>query len=234
MRIDKGYKGRTITIGSEWAQQSVESLAGSQQNTTAFEMFMHLGEATNNLPIKLETVLSVLFVEKMAHTGLGTVPLSISSKDLFLTKRGDLTQHAIATAANTSATDQIDFTLKTSMTGYGYGLYTISGLSKSTLIAIIILLVYSTVVLMHLVSLYISKDPYIESWHEERDMLVTCLQSRFKPAVRKMDSGERLGQAEEQKVRDENVSILKEIVLVTGRKGWAELSFRRKDWPDEV
>ncbi|ERF74500.1 hypothetical protein EPUS_03938 [Endocarpon pusillum Z07020] len=234
--IDQEYKRQTVTIDSQWAQQSVESLAGSQTNTTAFEEFMHLGEATKNVPVKLETVLSVLFAEKMAHIGSSTVPLSISSKDLFLKIRGDLSQNDMAAAARTSATNRTEFLLKTSMTGYSYGLYTTSGLSTSMLISIGVLLIYAVIALVHLASLYISKDPYIESWREERELLVTCLQSRFRPAILKMDPGDGggQGQGQEQKRRDGNVRILKDIVLVTGREGQPELSFRRMDWPDGV
>ncbi|KIW96476.1 uncharacterized protein Z519_03545 [Cladophialophora bantiana CBS 173.52] len=234
MPIDKKYKSQTVTIDSRWAQQFVESPARPQTNTTAFENFMSLGGTSSNLSIKLEVILSVLFAESMAHTGSGTVPLSITSNNLFLKIHGSLVQQGQVAPATASAANRTAFILKTSMTGYGYGLYTMSGLSMSTLISIVLLCLYSAFAMVHLVWLCISKDPYIVSWREERDMLVTCLWSRFRPSVLQVELGEGEGQEMKRQDRDENVSILKDIVLMRSRKGRAELSFRRRDWPEEI
>ena len=231
---DDEYRGRTVVIEPQWAQQSVEKLVVSQTNTTVFENFWNLGQTSDDLSIKLEAILSVLFVEKMAHTGSGTVPLSITSKDLCLKIQGELVPPSQTAAATSAEVNQRDFALKTAMTGYGYGLYTTSGLSASVLVSMVVLYVYSAVTLGHLVSLYVGEDPYIVSWREEREMLLMCLWSRFRPAAWEMGSQEGAGKTKTGQGQGENLDILRDIVVVTSRKRRAALSLLRRDWPDEV
>jgi hypothetical protein len=228
-----GFQGRHVSIDSQWAQRSVDNPLMSQENTTAFENFVKLGKVSSDLSIKLEAILSILFSETMTHTASGAIPLFLDSKDLYLVAHGDLLQGDKEARAAKSVANQSIFHLKTSMTGYGYGLYTMSGLSLSTLTSIIALCIYSAIALGHLALLYISNDLYIVSWREETDLLLTCLCSRFKPTAPGMDMAKPKGDGE-AKQHNEEWSILKDVVVVTGKRQHAELSFRRKDWPEEV
>jgi hypothetical protein len=230
---ESGFQGRPVSIDSQWAQRAVDSPLMSQENTTAFENFIQLGEVSSDLPIKLEAILSVLFSEIMTHTASGAIPLFLESKDLYLVAHGDLLQGEKEAGGTRSVANQSIFHLKTSMTGYGYGLYTMSGLSLSTLTSVIALCIYATIALGHLAILYISNDLYIVSWREETDLLLTCLCSRFKPMTLVTDMAKTKDNGKE-KQHNEEWSILKDVVVVTGKRQHAELSFRRKDWPEEV
>ena len=202
-------------------------------SVTVLERFLSLGEADRDLSVQLEAALCVLFSESMAHTGSGAVPLSITSRDLSLKKHGSLVEE-------TPEATQIEtpFILKTSMTGYGYGLYTTSGLSTSTLISIILLGLYATFALVHLVSLCLSRYPYVLWGRDERDILVACLFSSFRPRIPKSQGAGGRGAAganEQQRNSDtEAVGMLKDIVILTGRDGRAEVMFRNRDRPEEA
>ncbi|KIW18260.1 hypothetical protein PV08_02548 [Exophiala spinifera] len=233
----KYSNGHPVSITPDWAQRTVDSRLDSQPNVTAFERFMQLGQPHENPEAKLELVLSVLFAEMMAHTSPGTAPLSISSNDLDLKMRGDLTVQSDREARTSAEVETVTmlpdakdyvtkFTLSTSMTGYGYGLVTVSGVSWSTVISMVVLYVYSAVVLIHLVSLYVSRDIYIKSWREDREMLLTCLWSRSTPEVRA--EGQEHGMT--QKNHDGEPNILKEMVILTSRRRQPELSFRTNDY----
>lgn len=231
----ESYSGQTVSIDPGWALQLVESRSESRPNTTVFERFLELGETTKDPSLKLELIFSALLAESMAHTGMGAVPLTISSKNLFLKMHGSLVQDEVDGATIPSSTaEQKEFALKTAMTGYGYGLYPVSGLSASTLISMLVLYSYLLVTVGHVVSLYISEDPYIVSWRDERDFLLTCLRSRFRPAAWKMGFQEQEGQESQGDRRKEDLELLRDIVVVTGRRRREELSFRWGDWPDEV
>ena len=223
--IDKTYHGQTVGFSPAWAQKVVEQLADPQTNITAFDKFGSLGDTSFKQSTKLEAILSVLFAETMAHTGAGAIPLSITSSDSFLKQSGNLVPAAQTTAAASSG-QKAEFVMKTSMNGYGYGLYTTSGLSISTLISIILLGLYSTFTLGHLVTLFVSKEPYIVSWREERDLLLTCLRSRYRPEALKMEDEGGAWTSKQEQTERENKRILKDTVIVTSRKGRAELRLR--------
>jgi hypothetical protein len=226
--INKKYRGQTVTINPEWAQELVEAPAEIRSgiNTTALEHFMSLGNTTSRLSLKLEAALSVLFAESMAHTGSGAVPLSIASNDLYLKRHGFL----LPPEQLAPTTPRMEFNMKTSMTGYGYGLYTMSGLSLSTLISIVLLCLYLAFTTAHLVSLFISGDPYIVSWRDERELLMTCLWSPFNPALLRpnINNAATQGTTTAAQVHDdEETRLLGEIVVIMTVNDRAELCFRQ-------
>ena len=168
------YSGRLVQISPGWAAQSNVDLIINGTMTTSFDQLMRAGGATPKEYVagKIEAVLSVLLVERMAQVRSESKLLgTLESWDSLLQPRGN----ALNYEGRTDPHDEYRF--QTTVTGYSYGMYPNASLSVSTLLSIMILLTYAVIASFYLVSVLFFEQHRVETWRDVKNLIGLALNS---------------------------------------------------------
>ena len=199
------YSGRLVHITLEWAAQANSNLTINGRSTTAFDQLMYAGGVTpeDYTAGKIEAVLSVLLVERMAQVRsesrlLGT----LENWNSLLQSRGD----ALHYEGQTKGYDEYKF--QTTVIGYSYGMSPNASLSVSTMLSVMTLLTYALIASLYLTSVLGFEQYRIETWRDIRDLVALALNSTD-PELRNTSGG------------IESISILQLPLRIAIRNGHA-------------
>ena len=166
------YRGTTVKMTPSWAAQINSPVAPNSTLPLPFDTLLAAGSRTST-KAKVEAILSVLITERMAQIHaegslLGTLP----SWDGLLQTHGDAMSLPSPLPASSGT-----FIFRTTVTGYSYGLRPGAMLSASSLLAIVILLIYAGIATTHLLHVILCERRYVSSWRDIKDLVALALQS---------------------------------------------------------
>ena len=169
------YKGQQVTITPSWAASVNPQLDPKTNNITAFDALFLAGSLHDRDADlhKVEAILAVLIAERMSWVASSAsvfAEVDVAHRILRpATVRANMSEQADAKLYT------FDFT--TNVLGYGYGLRRSRGLSQGNLLAVVVLLTYCTVVIMHLCAKAFLDEVHVDAWDNVSELLCLALQS---------------------------------------------------------
>lgn len=176
------YEGSRVKIDPKWATHAIPAMTLPGFNTTVFDSLLRAGSPQNG-QAKIEAVVAVLVAGAMS---------SLNSDAIIL---GDLPDRDKVLASIQTSAKQLKhdprysiLSLRTTVTGYAYGISSAKGVSLSSLLSVLILCCYVLIATTFLVSQLCSAY-HVTSWNGFTDMVALALHSSPGPDMRATSAG---------------------------------------------
>ena len=166
------YQGVRVKIEPSWASQLLNQKT-ENESAQGFSQLLLSGQPSTwpESESKIEAVLAAIVAEAMASTGSNAV----------IQVDGDVASATLASFplpgnSNPTAQNSHLLTMRTTVTGYAFGLRTADGVSISAILSVIVLSIYILVTLIFL-SFDLFSRTHVNAWNNLSDILTLALHS---------------------------------------------------------
>lgn len=172
------YRGQRVRIGKSWAD-TVFSTIDTAMNVTVLDSLYTSGSipATMHAGEKIESMFSVLVAESMARVISDVGPDLVNTSKAVATLRWSELHNLKATSSDGQV-----LSFRTTVTGYGYGIWTGESIAVGVLLSVMILIMYCLIVATHFITRIVQREAVIYSWRKVIEILVLALQSPLDPS----------------------------------------------------